>query len=91
MYRVFVYPLIKVLLDGEQKARKRELISKLESTMGRIYQYFGASANRTYKLKSWQNLLDVPELRFKRLFSIRWTSIRDSIKPLILNITPSEH
>ncbi|CAF0838331.1 unnamed protein product [Rotaria sordida] len=74
--------------DNEEKSRKRELISKLEGIIGKIYQYFGSSATRTFKLKCWQNLLEIPELKFKRLFQIRWTAIRDSIKPIMLNITP---
>ncbi|CAF3010155.1 unnamed protein product [Rotaria sp. Silwood2] len=41
------------------------------------------------KLKCWQNLLDIPELNFKRLFNIRWTAIRDSIKPIMFNIAPT--
>ena len=91
MHHVYIYPLNNLILDDEQKARKRDLISKLECIIGKIYQYFNASANRTIKLKCWQNLLDLPELKFKRLFSIRWTAIRDSIKPIILNLTPSRY
>ncbi|CAF2551925.1 unnamed protein product [Rotaria sp. Silwood2] len=75
--------------DDDKKAKKRDLIAKLENIIGRIYQYFGSSATRTFKLKCWQNLLDVPELKFKKLFSIRWTAIRDSIKPIMFNITPT--
>ncbi|CAF0982909.1 unnamed protein product [Rotaria sp. Silwood1] len=75
--------------DDHEKAKKRDLIAKLESIIGRIYQYFGSSATRTFKLKCWQNLLDIPELKFKKLFSIRWTAIRDSIKPIMFNITPT--
>ena len=77
-------------LDSDDKAKKRDLILKLENIIGKIYQYFGSSATRTFKLKSWQNLLEIPELKFKRLFHIRWTAIRDSVKPIILNIKPSK-
>lgn len=42
------------------------------------------------ELNTWQNSLKIPELKFKRLFQIRWTSIRDSIKPIMLNITASK-
>ncbi|CAF4458620.1 unnamed protein product [Rotaria socialis] len=55
----------------DQKIKKRDLISKLENTMGKIYQYFGS------------------KLKFKRLFHIRWSSTRDSIKPIMFNITPT--
>ncbi|CAF4473165.1 unnamed protein product [Rotaria socialis] len=74
--------------DNEEKPRKRELICKLEGILGKIYQHFGSSATRTFKLKCWQNFLEIPELKFKRLFQIRWTAIRDSIKPIMLNIVP---
>ncbi|CAF1376387.1 unnamed protein product [Adineta ricciae] len=75
--------------EKDDKAKKRDLILHLENIIGKIYQYFGSSATRTAKLKSWQNLLEIPELKFKRLFHIRWTSIRDSIKPIVLNVTPT--
>ena len=58
--------------------------------MGKIYQYFGSSAVRSFKVKRWQNLLDIPELKFKKLFHIRWTSIGNSIKLIMYNITPSK-
>jgi hypothetical protein len=89
VYITELYSITNGFCLDDDKAKKRDLISKLESTIGKIYQYFGASATRTFKLKSWQDLLKIPELKFKKLFHIRWTSIRDSIKPIVLNITPS--
>lgn len=32
--------------------------------------------------------MESPELKFKRIFDIRWSSIRDCIKPIIINIQP---
>ncbi|CAF5019703.1 unnamed protein product [Rotaria sp. Silwood1] len=75
--------------DNNEKPKKRDLISKLENVIGRIYQYFGSSATRTSKLKCWQNLLEIIELKFKKLFNICCTAIRDSIKPIMFNITPT--
>ena len=30
----------------------------------------------------------MPELKFKRIFDIRWSSIRDCIKPIVANVQP---
>lgn len=90
-YLLHAFTISSVLLEASAKQKKRLLISKLEGTIGKIYLYFGSSANRTSKLKYWQNLLDIPELKFKRLFHIRWTAIRDSTKPIMLNITPGKY
>ncbi|CAF4981731.1 unnamed protein product, partial [Rotaria sp. Silwood1] len=51
-------------------------VSKLETTIGKIYNYFGRSSTRQQMLKEWQNFLDMPELKFKRIYDIRWSSIR---------------
>ncbi|CAF3570525.1 unnamed protein product [Rotaria sp. Silwood1] len=63
-------------------------VSKLETTIGKIYNYFGRSSTRQQMLKEWQNFLDMPELKFKRIYDIRWSSIRGCIKPIIQNVQP---
>ncbi|CAF5025507.1 unnamed protein product, partial [Rotaria socialis] len=63
-------------------------VVKLEKIISKIYTYFNKSANRQFKFKSWQNFMEIVELKFKRIFEIRWSSIRDSIKPIIANIQP---
>ncbi|CAF1919155.1 unnamed protein product [Rotaria magnacalcarata] len=63
-------------------------VSKLESSISKIYNYFSRSSSRQAKLKNWQRFLEQQELRFKRLFDIRWSCIRDSIRPIIENIQP---
>ncbi|CAF1424337.1 unnamed protein product, partial [Rotaria sordida] len=65
-----------------------EVVSKLETTIGKIYNYFGRSSTRQQMLKEWQNFLDMPELKFKRIYDIRWASIRGCIKPIIQNVQP---
>ncbi|CAF2991799.1 unnamed protein product [Rotaria sp. Silwood2] len=65
-----------------------ESVVKLEETISKIYNYFNTSPGRQFKLKLWQNFLEIPELKFKRIFDIRWSSIRDCIKPIIVNIQP---
>ena len=42
-------------------------------------------------MKHWQNFLDLPELKFKHLFDIRWSSIRGCLKPIISNTEPGKH
>jgi hypothetical protein len=39
-------------------------------------------------LKDWQNFLDMPELKFKCIYDIHWSSIRGCIKPIIQNVKP---
>ncbi|CAF4195506.1 unnamed protein product, partial [Rotaria magnacalcarata] len=63
-------------------------VVKLEKIISKIYTYFNKSANRQFKFKSWQNFMEIAELKFKRIFEIRWSSIRDCIKPIIANIQP---
>ena len=63
-------------------------IIKLESTIGKIYNYFGKSCNRQSRLKKWQNFLEMSELKFKKIFDIRQSSIRDCIKPIVANVQP---
>ena len=64
-------------------------VTKLEWSISKVYNYFSRSPNRQTKLKNWQRCLEQPKVRFKRLFDIRWSCIRDSIKPIIENIQPS--
>ncbi|CAF4004026.1 unnamed protein product [Rotaria sp. Silwood2] len=66
-----------------------EIVSNLETTIGKIYNYFGRSSNRQQKLKDWQNFLDMPELKFKRIYDIRCSSIQGCIKPIIQNVQPN--
>lgn len=65
-------------------------VAKLESAISKIYNYFSHSSSRQTKLKNWQRFIEQPELHFKRLFDIRWSSIRDSIRPIIENIQPGK-
>ncbi|CAF1446317.1 unnamed protein product [Rotaria sordida] len=72
----------------EQKPIRAPCIENLESTIGEIHNYFGRSAGRQFKLKSSQAFMEIPELKFKRIFDIRWSSIRGCIKPIIDNVPP---
>jgi len=79
------------LLNLEKgKAVLCESIGNLEGNIGKIYNYFGNSSKRQHRLKSWQNFLESPDLKFKRIFDIRWSSVRGCIKPIIENIEPGK-
>ncbi len=71
--------------------RVREDVAQFESNLGHIYNFFSRSAVRLSKLKHWQHFLDLPELKFKHLFDIRWSSIRGCLKPIISNTEPGKH
>ncbi|CAF1015489.1 unnamed protein product [Rotaria sordida] len=73
--------------DGTNRVRTREDVAQFESNLGQIYNFFH-SACRLSMLKHWQNFLDLPELKFKYLFDIRWSSIRGCLIPIISNIEP---
>ena len=77
--------------SGDQPAVRFESIAKVESTIGQIYKYFNKSWARQSKLKNWQSFLEVPELKIKRIFTMRWSSVRNCIKPIVLNIQPGLH
>ncbi|CAF1348456.1 unnamed protein product [Adineta ricciae] len=79
---------IPKIQNGKQIFIQTDAVMKLESTISSIYDYFKHSSSRQYNLKSWQNFMDSPELKFKKLFDIRWSSIRDCIKPIFANIEP---
>ena len=63
-------------------------VVKLESAISLIYNYFGRSSSRQFKLKSWQAFMEMPEVKMKRIFDIRWLSLRGCIKPIIDNVHP---
>ncbi|CAF4257995.1 unnamed protein product [Rotaria sp. Silwood2] len=65
-----------------------ETILNLETIISRIYGHFSRSSTRLFKLKQWQNYLDLPEIKFKKLFEIRWSTIQDCIRPIIINVLP---
>ncbi|CAF5012421.1 unnamed protein product, partial [Rotaria sp. Silwood1] len=75
-------------LDNDGKVKIRPCIANFEELLGKIYNYFSRSSSRQYKLKQWYDFLTMPELKFKKLFDIRWLSIRDCLKPIINNMKP---
>ncbi|CAF1648070.1 unnamed protein product [Adineta ricciae] len=78
----------ELIEDGTNRVRTREDVAQFESNLGQIYNFFSRSASRLSTLKYWQNFLDLPELKFKHLFDIRWSSIRGCLKPIISNTEP---
>ena len=81
--------ILSFIEDGKMKTRP--FVAKFENVIGRIYNYFNRSVKRQYKLKQWYNYLTMPELKFKRLFDIRWSSIRDCLKPIMNNVSPGKN
>ncbi|CAF1608473.1 unnamed protein product, partial [Didymodactylos carnosus] len=75
-------------VDVDRKLKTRAELANFEHIIGRIHNYFNRSVTRQQKLKKWQNYLDLPELKFKRLFDIRWSSVRGCMKPIIENTKP---
>ncbi|CAF2059013.1 unnamed protein product [Rotaria magnacalcarata] len=75
-------------LDDDGKIKIRPFIANFENLLGKIYSFFSRSTCRQHKLKQWYNFLTMPELKFKKLFDIRWLSIRDSLKPIMNNMKP---
>lgn len=63
-------------------------ILNFETTIGKIYSHFSRSSARQFRFKQWQNYLDLPEIKFKKIFDIRWSSIHGCIKPIISNVQP---
>ena len=79
--------MVSFILEG-QKAIRAACVEKLESTISDIHTYFSRSSGRQFNLKSWQEFMEIPQMKFKRIFDIRWSSIRGCIKPIIDNIQP---
>ena len=80
--------LLIILDDG--KMVTRPLIADFENQIGKIYTYFNRSSIRQNRLKQWCDFLAMPELKFKRIFDIRWSSIRDCLRPIMINIKPGQ-
>ena len=83
-----IYLLDLIIDDGQM--RVRPFIANFESLIGKIYSYFHRSPSRQYKSKQWYNFLTMPELKFKKIFEIRWLSIRNCLKPIINNMKPGK-
>jgi hypothetical protein len=77
-----------ILDDGKMVIRP--LIADFENQIGKIYTYFNRSSIRQHRLKQWCDFLAMPELKFKRIFDIRWSSIRDCLRPIVINIKPGQ-
>ncbi|CAF0828501.1 unnamed protein product [Rotaria sordida] len=71
-----------------QKPIRAESVVKLETTLTDIYNYFGRNSNRQFRLKSWQAFMEMPEIKMKKIFDIRWSSISGCIKPIVDNVYP---
>jgi hypothetical protein len=84
-------PSFNFLFKEKQIPVLSESVAKLESVIGKVYNYFNRSSKRQFKFKLWQNMLECDELKFKRIFDIRWSSIRDCIKPIFINVQPGLH
>ncbi|CAF4996534.1 unnamed protein product, partial [Rotaria sp. Silwood1] len=82
------YASYKPKTDPNSPPAVDETILNLEAIISRIYGYFSRSSTRLFKLKQWQNYLDLPEMKFKKLFEIRWSTIQDCIRPIIINVLP---
>ena len=79
-----------VLIVETIKPVLREWIVKMERVISQIYQYFDRCSSRRQSLKDWQNFLDMPQLMFERIDDSRWSSIKDCIHPIFINIQPGE-
>ncbi len=87
MHYKFTISILSFIIDGQTSVRA-PCIEKLESTIGEIHKYFSRSAERQFQLKSWQTFMEIPVLKFKRIFDIRWSSIKSCIEPIIHNVEP---
>ena len=82
-----MYFILVLIIDNQIPTLSSSSI-KLQSTIGKIYNCLGKSCNRQSKLKKWQNFLEMPELKFKRIFDIPWSSFRGFIKSIVANVQP---
>jgi hypothetical protein len=75
---------------SKKKAVLYDSILNFETMISKIYGHFSRSSSRQFKLKQWQDYLNLPERKFKRLFEIRWSSVQGCIKPTIINVQPGQ-
>ena len=64
----------------------RDSVLKLESTITQIYNYLEKSTKHQLKLKSWQAFMEMVGLKFKKIFDVRWLSLRGCVKPIANNV-----
>lgn len=55
-------------------------LKKFQEKFSNLYNYMSGSANRVYKFKKMQSLLDEPELTIKEPYSIRWLGLRNAVE-----------
>ncbi|CAJ0844075.1 7283_t:CDS:2, partial [Entrophospora sp. SA101] len=70
----------KLALACKDASKEIEFYEKAEELVGRIYSFFKKSSSRTQELKNYQELLDCPKYKIKKIYKIRWLSWYEAIK-----------
>ena len=70
----------KLALACKDASKEIEFYEKAEELMSRIYNFFKKSSTRTQELKNYQELLDCPQYKIKKIYKIRWLSWYEAIK-----------
>ncbi|CAF3532023.1 unnamed protein product [Rotaria socialis] len=65
------------------------VVAKLREEYDIDFVELNTCAAHSFALVGSHAGIDKQKLKFKRLFHIRWSSTRDSIKPIMFNITPT--
>ena len=55
-------------------------LKKFQEKFANLYNYMSGSANKIYKFKKMQTLLDEPELTIKEPYSVRWIGLRNAVE-----------
>ncbi|CAM4973028.1 unnamed protein product [Rotaria socialis] len=74
-------------LDGD--GVNNGVVAKLREEYDIDFVELNTCAAHSFALVGSHAGIDKQKLKFKRLFHIRWSSTRDSIKPIMFNITPT--
>ena len=69
-------------LATSQAAKYIPEIAQYSRTVGNVFYYFSASALRSNKLREIQTILDLPELKYAEVHSVRWLSLDRAVRVL---------
>ena len=78
----------RLSLASENAYRQVDFCKKAEQIMKRCYKFFSKSSKRIDILYGYQEFLNKPEIKIRKIFDIRWLSSFEAVKNLCITLEP---
>ena len=78
----------RLSLASENTYRQVDFCKKAEQIMKRCYKFFSKSSKRIDILRGYQEFLNKPEIKIRKIFDIRWLSCFEAVKNLCITLKP---